>query len=144
MFCRPINPLRRRLVVLRLRAVDIHVGLRIQVVRREPRALNVDHNAVPGLEGVIPIAKVDDNRSDLARHHRLRSFETIPEPPPHNFASEVHLETAHGDVAENAIRRIAGIDVDQLDDPIGVRSRGRDKNVRQDRTGDGEILFQNI
>ncbi len=45
-----------------------------------------------------------------------------------------------GTVAEGRIGSVARVDVDELHDPVGVGSGGRDEELGEDRAGDGEVL----
>src|SRR5262249_11039281 len=49
---RMIDALRGLLKILLVRLVDVAEGLRVAIDQREPRALNLDHDAMPASEGV--------------------------------------------------------------------------------------------
>ena len=39
---------------------------------------------------------------------------------------------------------VVPVDIDQLDDPVGIRARRRDVELDRDRPGEGEFLLENI
>src|SRR5450631_427409 len=68
---RPVDPLRRFLKILGLRRGDLQELLRIPIDQWEPRALNVDHQAMAPAEGMIDVGQLEFDLLDLARSERL-------------------------------------------------------------------------
>src|SRR6266852_9078605 len=78
-FCRPVNLLRGCLIIRFLRFKNIrHELLRIAVVQRKPRALNLHHTAMALLEHVIGRVQIDGVRSNLTGHDGLWLFVGFP------------------------------------------------------------------
>ncbi len=125
----------RRLPKVRLgRVVDVAEGLRVAVDDREPRALDLHHDPVTLAEAVELVAQVELDRRDRTGDEGLGLREAISELAAEHLAGEEHLEVTELR-AVGVRRRVAGQNVDQLDDPVGVGAGRRDAQLREDRAG---------
>src|ERR1039458_4249116 len=132
----PVHPLRRLHIIRRLRLKDVrHELLRIPVVHREPRALHLHHDPVPLHKRVRIRVQIDRVLHRLARRHRLRLLETIPEPRPQNFVRDRQL-------IPRQLLPIVRIHVDQLHHPIAIRPARRRHQFRYDVPRHPHVFLQ--
>src|SRR3954452_15309257 len=103
-------------------------GLRIAVIEWEPARLHLHHNAVPGQKDVISGWQVEPVQQRLARSNRLRGLEALAIPTTKDIRRYHPLITAHLRLPGDFV----GVDVDELDHPVGVGSAGGG-----DEVGDG-------
>src|SRR5437016_9462150 len=123
---RAIDPLRCLLKVFFARLVNVAKFLRIAVHEREPRALHLHHDAMTASEGVIGIRQDPFDLRHFSRFKRLGLREAVAELAPHGFAADQLLIAAHLNArcVRSGVWIIAGINVDQFDDPIRVGAGG--------------------
>ena len=124
------DALRGRDEVGRLREKDVrHELLRVPIDHREPGALHLHHDAVPGLERVIVGGERNHVLDRNVRRQRGGLLDALVIPAADHVAGNHQLESAH-----RLVRELLGIDVDQLHDPVAVGAAGGGKQMRVDLT----------
>src|SRR5947209_5649896 len=95
-------------------------------------------------EGVKDVRNRKLNLRNLTRLEWLRLLKTVAEFSAENVAAYQLLVTAHRNVRRIGIRigKVAGIDVDQLHDPIGVCAARGDVQRRLERAGERQVFLQ--
>ncbi len=94
--------------------------LRIAVVKREPARLDLHHDAVAGQEDVIRGGQREAIEKRLVWHECFGSFKTFAVAPAENIGGNHELIAAHFGLRAHFV----GIEVNELDDPVGVRATG--------------------
>src|SRR5207247_1191445 len=87
-----VDPLRGLLEIGGGRARDVDERLRVAVHEGEPRALDVDHDAVPPAEGVAHVGHAESDRLRLAGFEGLRLLEAPAELPAEGLAPQDRKE----------------------------------------------------
>ena len=124
-----VNTLHGLAVVVGLGPEDVrHEGLRVAVVEGEPAGLDLHHDAVAGQEDVAGVGQGEAVQQRFIGHDRLGGIEVLAISAAEDVGGDHQLVAAHGGLAGDFV----GIDVNQLDDPIGVAAAGRG-----DEVGDG-------
>ena len=114
-----------------------HVFLRIAIDKWEPRALHVYHNTMSSFERVQHIPQFKGNLGNLIGFERLGLFITFPETSPKYFRANQGL-------LSRFFFQIVRIDVDQLHNPIRIRSSSRNKEIGPDSSRQRNILLENV
>ena len=102
-------------------------GLGITVVEREPAGLYLDHDAVAGKENVIGVGKREAVKERLVTCDWSGSLKAFAVATAENIGRDHELEAAHGSIHGDFV----GVDVNELDDPIGIGA-----GCRGDQIGD--------
>src|SRR5437016_5424099 len=92
---RAIDPLRRLLEVFLLGFVNIDKHLRVSIHQWKPRALHLNHDAMPGAEGMAAIVQSELDGLRLIGHEWSGLFETSAVAAAHDVAAHELLVTAH-------------------------------------------------
>src|SRR4249919_2592615 len=116
------DALRRLSILLRLCPENTRYKcLRIPVVQREPRRLNLHHDPMAGQKDVVRGGKRKLVRKRLVRFDRLRRLEAFAIAAAEDVAGNHELVST-----ELWLRReFVGVDVDELHDPVCVGTAGR-------------------
>src|SRR5713226_3291149 len=93
-------------------------SLRIAVVEGEPARLNLHHDAVAAQEHVIRRGEREAIEQRLVRREGLWRFKTLAIAAAENISGDHELVAAHFGLRAYFV----GIEVDELDDPVGVRA----------------------
>lgn len=93
--------------------------LGIAVNQRKPRALNLHHDLVPFLKGMISGMKIDAEVRRLIRDERFRMFEALIESSPEDFVGDDQLVAAQVRM-RHRLNVVFRVDIDQLHDPIAI------------------------
>ena len=125
---RPVHPLGSLLKVGGPRLINFHEFLRVAVHQREPRALHLHHDAVATAEAVKNPRKLVFHFVRLAGLKRHRILKTLSEFPAKGLSTNKLLVAAHAHTlrVRVRVRIIPRINIDELDDPVGVRAGGGD------------------
>src|SRR5260370_34107049 len=108
-------------IVAGLRPENVgHEGLGIAVVQREPALLNSHHDEVAGQEHVICRGKREAIDQRFVWRQSLGRVKALAVAATENIGSNHELITAHFLLSAYFV----GVEVDELDDPIGVRAAG--------------------
>src|SRR3954452_5368616 len=83
--------------IFRLRVRYLGECLRITIHQREPRALYLDHNAVPTAERMVHIRHGEIEFGCLSRLQGLRLLPAIAEFRPHRLSANKLLVASHAD-----------------------------------------------
>src|SRR6202522_4487433 len=131
--------------ILGLRGIDILELLRIAINEREPSALHLHHDPVTLLECVVNVQQREVDARGLTGLHGGRLAEASAKFAPHDIAAHEFLKGSHVrryrcDSGTRWSADVFGMDVDELDDPIGVRSARRDDKPRLDRTNHSDVF----
>src|ERR1044072_2727133 len=111
--------LRGRFKVTLFREEDVgDEGLRISIDYRKPRALNLNHDAVATLEGVIVRRKSDLVLVDSVCRKRFGFLKALQIPRAKHVSGDHELVPAHRCIRFVLLR----INVNHLDDPVAVSS----------------------
>lgn len=136
----------------------VDVFLRVAVDQREPSALDLDHDPMAGLKGVMHILQRKVDGFDLSGGKGLGILVAVAEPAADDFAAHHLLIAGKGlscflgvpgwialvsvlvnglTLAEfGGVLVVVGIDVDQFHDPVGVGLGGGDAEVGFEIAGD--------
>ncbi len=148
---RSVDAHRCRLEVRLGRRVDVrHERLRIAIDEREPGALHLNHQPVAFLERVKDVLQLIVDRRGLAGHEWLWRDVSVAPARAKDIALHELLEAREllarerRDGGRNVgVRRHAvRIDVDHLDDEVGVGAGGRDLERHADLSGEREIVLE--
>ena len=93
-----------------------------------------------GAEHVIVGGKHDPVLVYGVGHNRCGPFDALEIAPAHHITRNHQLIATHGRVGDVLLR----VDIDQLDDPVAVGTRGRGKEVRGDLTRDDDVFLQGL
>src|SRR6266508_2699892 len=94
-------------------------SLGISIDHRKPRALNLDHNSMALLKGVIVCGESDLVVVNCVCDQGFRLLETHPVATSKDISRNHQLEPAHALVCFKLFR----INVDELNDPVAIRAR---------------------
>ena len=139
-----IDPLGRFPEVGFLCGSDLHEGLRIAIDQGEPGALDLDHDRVAGPECVRDVLETEADRSWLVGHEWLGRGKTVAKPATHHIAADKLLVATQWNrwAPDAGSREVGGVNVNQLDDPVGIRSGRRDKKTNLNRSHQRQVPFQ--
>jgi len=105
--------------------------------------------SISGPEGVVHLAQFILDGFDLARHERFGLFIAVAELATQRIAAHQLLEAAEAHCGRANIAAPLGcraweagrVDIDQLDDPVGVGATGRHEQLGRDRPGNRHVFF---
>ena len=97
-------------------------------------------------EGVVDIGHHPLHLFHLARSEGFGLGKAVAEPAAHGFAAHQLLIAAHVDPGgiRLGIGIIFGIDIDQLDHPVGIGAAGGDEEGGGERAGEGHVGIEHI
>jgi hypothetical protein len=87
--------LRARLKIGRGRLIDVDEGLGVSIDHWKPSTLNLDHDPMSRLKGVIAITQAELKFRNLTRHHWLWRRITIAKLASEDLSRQEHLEITH-------------------------------------------------
>ena len=129
---------------------DVDELLGIQVVQREPSALDLHHHAMAFLEAVGNVWQGKAHLRDLARLECLWEFEAVAIATTHHLTTYQHLVAAHqGGEGLTVIEtlgvalRIAEVFRELIDDlhyKVGISGADRHQKIGNDFTCEGEVF----
>jgi len=119
-----VDALRGLLKIFRLGIGNIQEFLRVPVNQRKPRALNLNHDAMAATKCVVDAGQIEMYRGGLVGLKRLRLLKTVAKFRTERLASDHLLVSTHVYIPgiRHWVRIIHGVNVNQLNDEIRVRS----------------------
>ncbi len=139
-----MEALRGLLEIFRLGGGYVHEGLRVAVHEGEPGALHVDHHAMTAAKGVAEVGNLELDLRQFSGRERLGFLEAVAELAAKHIAAHELLIAAHRDVGwvRLWVGEVAGVNINELDDPIRVRAGRGDVERGLERAGEGEVFLQ--
>src|ERR1700733_15632869 len=104
------------------------------IIEGEPRGLDLDHDAMPGDEDVVGVGQVEAVRFGRVGGDGVGGGEGFAVAAAEDVGGDHELVAAHMWVPGDFI----WVDVDELDDPVGVCAGGGGDQVGNRLAGDGE------
>src|SRR6266581_3172576 len=123
---RVVDPLHGLAVIPGLSPEDVrYKSLRIAVVEGEPTGLDLHHEAMTGQKDVVRRGQIEAVEQGLIGSDGFGSLKTLAIAPAKDVGGNHQLVAAKGRLAGYFVR----IDVNQLDDPVGVRAAGGGEHI---------------
>ncbi len=138
-----VDALGRFLEIRLLGAVDVDKCLGVAVDQREPGALDLDHDLVTGAEGVGDVLQREIDRRRPGWETNGSGFDRLLRNLPRITSPRTSCWKPPN-LTPDCVGVVVGIDVDQLDDPVGIGPGRRNEEPGLDRAGDRDILGELI
>ena len=141
-----MDALRRAPVVRTRGVIDVGEDAGIAIDHGKPAALHLDHDPVPLAERVVAVAQIELDPCHSTRYHRAGGFIALAVLRTHHLPRHQHLEMSHAGARRigRVVGHVAGKDVDQLHDPVGVGAAGGGLERGDDRSDDRHVLGERL